>query len=76
MHNRTEFVKRHNGSWNHCTRIKCICNPILRKIQFFTNKPFVIASICDINGDQVPVFKYYVFTRVEYSISRTCEMAV
>lgn len=60
------FHKRVNGNWNHVTTLKCIVNPILRKIQFFTNKPFVIASICEFKKDSAPEFKKYTFTRVEY----------
>ena len=30
----------------HRTPLKCIVNPILRKIQFWTDEPWVISSIC------------------------------
>lgn len=46
---------------NHRTKVKCIINPILRKIQFFTNKPYVIASVTD-HG----YFLYYKIMRVLY----------
>lgn len=53
---------------NHRTKLKCFVNPILRKIQFFTNHPFVIASICDFvcekDGEQTYIFYYYRFQRV------------
>jgi len=45
----------------HRTKVKRIINPILRKIQFFTNKPYVIASVTD-HG----YFLYYKIMRVLY----------
>lgn len=55
---------------NHRTTLKCLINPILRKIQFFTNYPFVISSICDFvcekEGEQTYIFYYYRFQRVRY----------
>jgi hypothetical protein len=47
-----------------------VINPILRKIQFFTNFPFVISSICDFvcekEGEQTYIFYHYSFQRVRY----------
>lgn len=56
---------------NHKTRLKLIINPILRKMQWFTDKPFVIASICDIikqedDGSYIIKFYHYKFMRVFY----------
>lgn len=58
------FIKNKN-SWIHVTPLKKIINPILRKIQFWTNSPVVIASECDMRND-VPIFKYYKLCRVKY----------
>ena len=33
--------------WMHRTPLKCIVNPILRFLQFWTKKPFVIYSNCE-----------------------------
>lgn len=33
-----------NGHWHHKPMIKRICNPILRIIQFWTDRPYVIVS--------------------------------
>jgi len=45
----------------HRSTLKLTVNPILRKLQFFTNKPFVIASKFE-NG----LFVKYKFMRVRY----------
>ena len=50
-------------SYMHKTKIKCIINPFLRFVQFYTNKPYVIASICDIKTLH---FDRYIFRRVTY----------
>ena len=55
-----------NGRVVHKTLLKCILNPILRKLQFYTDRPYVIASIskyCPVNGW---CFLGYKFTRVKY----------
>jgi hypothetical protein len=57
---------RIEGYWNHVTRIKVIVNPILRKIQFFTNRPYVIASNTEFNEHKKPKFLGYIFCRVRY----------
>lgn len=54
------------GNWCHRTWLKCIVNPILRFIQFWTDKPYVIASITEFK-DGLPYFKHYSFERVKYS---------
>lgn len=51
--------------WMHKTPLKCIINPILRFIQFWTDKPFVIYSNCEkISGKQH--FINYGFGRIKY----------
>ena len=52
--------------WKHKTPLKCIINPILRKLQFFTDSPFVISSECEFRKDQDPKFIRYRFQRVAY----------
>lgn len=51
--------------WMHRTPLKCIINPILRFIQFYTNKPFVIYSECE-EVDGKWHFIKYGFGRIEY----------
>lgn len=46
----------------HATKLKLFINPILRKIQYKTNNPWVIAS--HFNNDMV--FTHYSFQRVVY----------
>jgi len=49
----------------HRIPLKCLVNPILRKLQFWTDKPFVIYSDCEkVNGSWH--FKRYGFGRVKY----------
>jgi len=58
------FVER-DGIMVHRTLLKCIMNPILRLIQWWTTSPYVIASEydkCHINGYY---FIKYRFIRVE-----------
>lgn len=57
------YFDREYKCWIHRTRLKLIVNPILRKLQFFTKKPWVIASIVDMK-DGVPKF-------IKYSLYRT-----
>ena len=47
------------GCWMHRSPLKCIVNPILRKIQFWTKEPFVICSKTDFDEKGVPHFKCY-----------------
>jgi len=49
----------------HKTKLKCFVNPILRKIQFWTMKPFVIASESIKLGGEY-YFLGYSFKRVSY----------
>ena len=51
--------------WTHRTPLKCIINPILRFIQFYTNKPFVIYSECEEIDGKWHFIKYG-FGRIEY----------
>lgn len=53
------------GNWCHRTWLKCIVNPILRFIQFWTDKPYVISSITEFK-DGLPYFQHYSFQRVKY----------
>lgn len=55
-----------NGYVVHKTLLKCIINPILRIIQFYSDYPYVISSIskcCPVNGWY---FLGYKFNRVKY----------
>lgn len=58
------YIKREWG-WNHSTPLKCIVNPVLRKLQFWTWKPYVISSMTEFI-DGKPHFIRYVFQRVRY----------
>jgi len=59
-----------DDTWKHKTRLKCIVNPILRKLQFWTDRPYVIASDCfyvhHFTLGKIPVFIGYKFCRVKY----------
>lgn len=52
----------------HKTWFKCFFNPILRRIQFWTDRPYVIYS--NVSFDEVGGIKVlgYGFGRVKYSI--------
>jgi len=52
--------------WMHRSLLKIIVNPILRKIQFWTKKPWVITSNCVMDEKGIPHFLNYYFDRVEY----------
>lgn len=58
------YNKEYN-CWMHRTPLKCIINPILRFIQFYTNKPFVIYSECEEIDGKWHFIKYG-FGRIEY----------
>lgn len=58
------YILTPNG-WIHSTPLKRVINPILRTIQFYTNKPYVIASMTEFEND-IPKFGGYVFKRVWY----------
>lgn len=49
----------------HKTLLKCIVNPILRKIQWWTNKPYVITSVGKVIDNKF-VFESYIFKRMQY----------
>jgi hypothetical protein len=51
--------------WMHRSLLKIIVNPILRKIQFWTKKPWVITSNCVMDENDIPHFLNYCFDRVE-----------
>ena len=53
------------NNWNHKSPIKLLINPIFRTLQFWTNKPFVIATEVEFIN-KVPRFIKYKFTRVRY----------
>jgi hypothetical protein len=59
------YVKNEWG-WNHRHPLKLIINPILRNIQFFTNRPYVMASVTEFI-DGVPHFIKFGFYRVAYT---------
>ena len=56
--------------WMHKTPLKCLVNPILRFVQFWTDEPFVIYSKCEkINGEKEKCkwhFEGYGFGKVKY----------
>lgn len=58
-----KYLVFEDNCWKHKHPIKMIINPILRKVQWFTNKPFVIAS--KFNNEKT-VFEGFVFMRVRY----------
>lgn len=64
-----EFVYE-DGTWYHRSKLKLFLNPILRKIQFWTNTPYVIASdvffVHHAKHGKIPVFIKYKFCRVQY----------
>ena len=60
------WIKRTNGNWSHKTPLKMILNPILRFIQFYSNKPYVITSNAELVENSHPRFKTYTFIKVQY----------
>jgi len=46
----------------HKTKLKCLINPILRTLQFYTDRPYVIVSLFE-NQE----FKKYRFMKMRYS---------
>lgn len=52
--------------WTHKTSLKCFVNPILRILQFFTDKPFIITSVCEFRKNQEPLFIKYNIQRVKH----------
>ena len=68
MSDKNRFYVKVDGNdmkWLHRTPLKVVVNPILRKLQFFTNRPFVIVSKTSFK-DGIPDFGGYVFKRVLY----------
>lgn len=59
------YFHRKYKIWMHRTPLKLVINPILRFIQFWTMKPYVISSITKFDNDK-PHFIKYGFSRVEY----------
>lgn len=58
-----KYLVFENGCWKHKHPIKLIINPILRKLQFFTNRPYVITSLFNENRTK---FIRFGFSRVRY----------
>lgn len=56
------FIKE-DGQLFHIPKIKLVINPFLRLFQFYTKKPFVIASITDVTNEK-PIFIEFKFVRV------------
>ena len=54
--------------WMHRTPLKCILNPILRKLQFWTDTPYVIYSECENNKNKKkrPHFLKYGVCKVKF----------
>ena len=52
--------------WMHRTPLKRLVNPVLRRIQFWTMKPYVIASNTVFDTEGKPHFRGYSICRVEY----------
>jgi hypothetical protein len=52
--------------WKHKPPLKLFVNPILRKLQFWTDKPLVIASITEFTEDGTPYFVRYKLKRLRY----------
>ena len=55
--------------WMHKTPLKCLVNPILRFIQFWTDRPFVIYSnveFIEMDFVRTPHFLGYGFGKVKY----------
>lgn len=50
-----------NGEWVHRHPLKLIINPVLMKLQFFTKRPWLIASRFNDDG----VFEKLVFARIQ-----------
>ena len=51
------------NNWYHKTPLKLLVNPLLRKIQFFTRRPYVIASKTEFKEGN-PKFLGYSFRRI------------
>ena len=61
-----DYYEIENGCVVHKTLLKCVINPILRIVQFYSDYPYVISSIskcCPVNGWY---FFFFIFNRVKY----------
>jgi hypothetical protein len=58
------FIQWEDGSWGHRPPIKRIINTILRGVQFFTNKPYLIWSQCEVKDNRPIRFIKYHFGRI------------
>ena len=63
MKSKDRYYKNVDGQWTHQSPIKLLVNPILRKIQFYTDRPFVIASVTEFVNKK-PRFVKYAIRRV------------
>jgi hypothetical protein len=54
------------GRWRHSTPLKRAVNPILRYIQFWTDRPLVIASLVHFDENKNPNLVGYKIRRVKY----------
>lgn len=54
-----------NGKWTHRPPFKVILNPILRFLQFWTDRPYVIATMATRTKHNF-IFKGYKLSRVRY----------
>lgn len=59
------FVQWENGNIGHRSMLKIIVNPILRFIQFWTFKPYVIVSVGTVKHN-CHEFHGYTVSRVKY----------
>ena len=65
MHKLDKYYIEEDGILKHKTPLKLFINPILRKLQFWTTRPYVFASITNyVEG--VPTFEKYQFMRIRY----------
>ena len=66
MKNNKTIILVH-GNLRHISYLKLILNPVLRLLQFYTDKPYVISSIVEFNAPhEIPEFKKYSFSKVQY----------
>lgn len=52
-----------DGNWYHGPWWKRVVNPILRTLQFWTDRPYVVYSQCDVRTTP-PTFLRYGFGRI------------
>ena len=60
-----KYYQKIDNNWVHKAPIKVLLNPILRKIQFWRDDPYVIASVTEWKKKQ-PRFVKFKFCRVQY----------